>query len=244
MTVEQGGLLPQLREISPAVSSVLIAGENNVDCEMMALYIHESVLGLSRSSQQKLYCFSGAEINDEMQSILAQFPACPEPYSGMQHTLIIHDVDDLHPSQQIRLLQLLRTKLNQSLRHIRFILLENTLQNNLITEMHHYFKHHAYYVSPLMSRPSDILPLAEFIIKKSSVADGEPVPSLSLDAQAYIKGQDWWQGCADLVQEISFALYRYEFAKQSQPELTKLSKTHFTTVELKVSSHDDASVAV
>lgn len=218
MVEELLGICQQIQQIKETESSILFWGEDNYDAELMAFYYHEYVLNLSENTRFTLYCYENVDIVNELESYLISIPPVPKVYDGMPVSIILHEINNLSPLQQARLLKIMINKLNSRLNHCRFILLVKDA-SALIDEFKPYFNNHTFHVMSLSLRKKDIMPLAEFILKR--FFDEEP-PTFSLDAEGYLMSYDWTHGSMDMVEVIERAVSRF---KQDDEEV--LSKRHF-----------------
>lgn len=227
MSAKNCGIAHQIDKISATEPSILLWGDGAYDCELMALYWHESVLNLAEKDRFDLYCYENLQVIPEFKEILNTLPHCPEEYNGMHYTLIIHDVDKLSELEQARLLTIISSKFNQRLKHFRFILLASTSANKLIPELVVFFQAQNYHCETLSERKEDILPLAKFIIARRFKNESDDNPSISLDAQGYLLSRAWFDGSVELVDEVEKAITRFQEDKQENQQGVSLAKQHF-----------------
>jgi PAS domain S-box-containing protein len=207
-------------------SAILILGETGVGKEMAAREIHAQ----SKRGGKPFVAVNCAAIPETLlESELfghtkGAFTGAISAHLGLMReaeggTLFLDEVGDLNPALQVKLLRALQEKEirpvggNRSYPiDVRVITATNHNLKELVEQG--LFREDLYYriavipilIPPLRERPEDILPLAEYFIRKHSKADEPATKKISHAAQRLLLNNPWPGNVRELENSIEYAL--------------------------------------
>ncbi len=204
-------ILNHINKIAPFDINVLISGESGTGKEVVARYIHKKS---KRKNKPFIAVNCGAIPHDLLESELFGFKKgaftgatidkkgiIEEAQGG---TVFLDEIGDLPLDLQVKLLRVLQENEIKPLGsnkpkkvNVRFIAATNKDLKKLVKEGK--FREDLYYrlnvisidIPPLRKRKEDILPLAEFFLKKYSLKYGIPQKRFSESAKAQMLSYDW-----------------------------------------------------
>ena len=199
------------RRASVTNAAILISGESGTGKEVLARYVHQSS-GRSAGAFVAVNC---AAIPETMlESILfghekGSFTGAVARYAGKFEqasggTLFLDEVAEMPLEQQAKLLRALQEKeierlggsgpikvdvriVSASNRDLAQCVREGSFREDLFYRLNVFPLH----LNPLRERQEDILPLAQFFLRRSCGQSGQPTPELSPEAARALKNHDW-----------------------------------------------------
>jgi transcriptional regulator with GAF, ATPase, and Fis domain len=209
------------------MSSVLIHGESGTGKELLSRAIHTRgprhngpFVGFNAAAltptliESSLFghrkgAFTGADFDK---------PGYFEVANG--GTLFLDEIGDMPLELQTRLLRALQEKEIERMgeegrpRKVDVNVVAATNKDLLRAVQEGKFRGDLYYrlnaaelfVPPLRERREDILPLAEYFLKKFAAERGQPLPNLSRDARAFLAGHAWPGNVRELENMMEWAL--------------------------------------
>jgi diguanylate cyclase (GGDEF)-like protein len=227
---QMDGVLKTLNKVAPTDVTVLITGESGTGKEMLARALHEMS---ARSTRPIVTVDCGAIAHNLMEAEL--FGHVKGAYTGAQSsspgrilqaesgTLFLDEIGEIPLDIQTKLLRFLQEKEftpvggTRSQRvDVRIVAATN---RDLADEVARgqfrgdlYYRLHVVTVTapPLRERPDDILPLAQFFLKKFSVEYGKGSQSLTTDAAAALLKYPWPGNVRELQHRILQAVVMSE----------------------------------
>ncbi len=212
--------------VAKSNSSILLSGESGTGKEVFANYIHKN----SRVSQGPFVAINCASIPDNLlESELfghakGSFTGALEKHIGLfeaaeNGTLFLDEIGDLSLHLQAKLLRVLQEKQirrvgeNKNIKiNCRFI---SATHKNLTTEIsEERFREDLFFrlnvipiaIPPLRDRPEDLLPLAEFFLKKYSLANNSKAKTFSKGAIEFIVRSVWRGNVRELENTVERAV--------------------------------------
>jgi two-component system, response regulator FlrC len=210
--------------IAPSDASVMITGESGAGKEVMARLLHQK----SRRADKPFISVNCAAIPDNLLeselfghekgaftgAIARRIGKFEEADGG---TLLLDEISEMDLRLQAKLLRAIQERVIDRVGgskpvpvNIRILATSN---RDLMQEVKEgRFREDLYYrlnvvnlpLPPLRERPGDIVPLAEFFVRKYAGANGVPVKPIALAAQSAIR-QAWWKGN---VRELENTMHR------------------------------------
>jgi DNA-binding NtrC family response regulator len=224
------GVLKTLNKVAPTDVTVLITGESGTGKEMLARTLHEMS---ARSTRPIVTVDCGAIAHNLMEAEL--FGHLKGAYTGAQSsspgrilqaesgTLFLDEIGEIPLEIQTKLLRFLQEKeitpvggTRTQRVDVRIVAATN---RDLADEVARgqfrgdlYYRLHVVTVTapPLRERPDDILPLAQFFLKKFSVEYGKGSQSLTTDAAAALLEYPWPGNVRELQHRILQAVVMSE----------------------------------
>ncbi len=208
---EIGEIVRKLRMVAPSGLPILLLGETGVGKEMYARLCHE-VGGHPNAPFVPVNC--GAIPQDLAESLFfghekGAFSGAVAQAAGYleaagKGTLFLDEIGELSPSLQVKLLRVLQERTFTRVGASRELPFEARVvcatNRNLTDEVRKgHFREDLYYringltleIPPLRSRISDILPMAEYFLKKICQANKLPEKSIGAGAAAALQSYSW-----------------------------------------------------
>jgi len=243
-----------IERVAPSDISVLISGESGTGKELVAHAIHQQS---PRKDNAFIAVNCGAIPENLLESELfghekGAFTGAYAQKRGKFElanagTLFLDEIGELVPSLQVKLLRFLQDRKiervggNQSLElDVRIIAATN---RDLKKDMeNHVFREDLYYrlkvvpmeIPPLRKRRDDIVPLAQFFLKKFCQENHKPLMTLSSDAEESLLAQPWPGNVRELENLISRAVVLSTRSILQPNDFGFGLETHPTAVNLKV----------
>ncbi len=210
--------------IAPSDASVMITGESGAGKEVMARFLHQK----SRRADKPFISVNCAAIPDNLLeselfghekgaftgAIARRIGKFEEADGG---TLLLDEISEMDLRLQAKLLRAIQERVIDRVGgskpvpvNIRILATSN---RDLSTEVKEgRFREDLYYrlnvvnlpLPPLRERPGDLVPLAEFFVRKYAAANGVSAKPISHGAQSAIR-QAWWKGN---VRELENTMHR------------------------------------
>lgn len=211
-------------QVAPSDASVLITGESGVGKEVMARFMHQK----SRRADKPFISLNCAAIPDNLleselfghekgsfTGALARRIGKFEEADG--GTLLLDEISEMDPRLQAKLLRAIQERVIDRVGgskpvpvNIRILATSNRDLNAAVRAGS--FREDLYYrlnvvnlrIPALRERPADIVPLAEYFIKKYAGANGVPAKKMSLTAIEQVRSSPWRGN----VRELENAMHR------------------------------------
>jgi two-component system response regulator FlrC len=206
-----GSTIKLAEQIAPSDASVLITGESGTGKEVMARFVHNK----SRRANEKFVSVNCAAIPENLLeselfghekgaftgAIARRIGKFEEANGG---TLLLDEISEMHPRLQAKLLRAIQEREIDRVGstapikvNIRLIAtsnrdLEDSVKRGDFRE-DLYFRLNVFNLRmpALRERPGDVMPLAEYFIRKYAEANGVPAKPLTAQAAERLKGHHW-----------------------------------------------------
>jgi len=204
-------VLELAQRIAPSDATVMVTGESGVGKEVLFRYIHAH----SRRCAGPAVAINCAAIPENMlEAILFGYEkgaftgalkACPGKFEQAQGgSILLDEISEMDLGLQAKLLRVLQEKQVERLGATQLIELDVRVVATSNRELRQEvaagrFREDLYYrlnvfplhMPALRERPRDILPLAEFALRRAAAANAMPVPELAEDARARLREHEW-----------------------------------------------------
>lgn len=220
-------LFERVNKIAPSDISVLVQGETGTGKEILARAIHEKSKR-GRERFEPVNC--GAIPEGLVESILfghrrgaftgavADRPGLFEIANG--GTLFLDEVGDMPLESQAKLLRVIQEKVVRRIGEenrprnvdVRIICATNRDLSKAVKEgrfredLYHRLRAAELVLPPLRDRREDIIPLAEYFLKKHAEEKKEPLPKLHKDAKEFLLRNQWEGNIRVLKSAIEYAI--------------------------------------
>ena len=199
------------RKVAQTDATVLITGESGTGKEVLVRYIHQH----SARVEKPFVAINCAAIPDNMlEAILfgyqkgaftGAYKSCPGKFEQAQEgTLLLDEISEMSLGLQAKLLRVLQEKEVERLGDQKMIPLDVRVMATSNRDMRAEarqgrFREDLYYrlnvfqikMPALRDRPSDILPLAEYLLMESARANQCPAPNISAPAVEKLMAYSW-----------------------------------------------------
>ena len=206
-----GELLKLAAKVAQSDATVMITGPSGSGKEILSRYVHDK----SNRANGPFVAINCAAIPDTMlESTLFGYEkgaftgavqACPGKFEQAQGgTILLDEITEMDLNLQAKLLRVLQEKEVERLGSrktisldVRVIATSNRDLKQAVSE--NKFREDLYYRlnvfplrwQPLCHRPLDIVPIAEFILKKHALENSQALPELTLAAKKKLEGYKW-----------------------------------------------------
>jgi transcriptional regulator with PAS, ATPase and Fis domain len=219
-------VLETARRVADSCANILITGESGTGKEIIAQLIHESS-GRRSKSFVALNCAAIPETLLESEL----FGYAKGAYTGAQAgrrglfeeadggTLFLDEIADLEMGLQAKILRVIQERKIKRVgeniyRPVNIRLVAATHENLMKAVQEKNFREDLFFrlkvitidIPPLRDRREDILPLAEFFLKKYSKANGKSAASFSVEAKNFMLRQHWPGNVRELENRIERAV--------------------------------------
>ncbi len=219
-------LLALARRVAESDATVMIGGESGTGKEVVARYIHHH----SKRATRPFVAVNCAAIPENMLEAVmfgyekGAFTGAYKSASGKFEqaqggTLLLDEVSEMNLGLQAKLLRVLQEREVERLGGSEVIALDVRVLATSNRDMHQEvangrFREDLFYrlnvfplsVPPLRERPEDILALGNYLAARSAKANGQPLPTFSLEAEARLKSHTWPGNVRELDNVIQRAL--------------------------------------
>lgn len=214
------------KRVAGSCANILITGESGTGKEIIAQLIHENC---ARKSHPFVALNCAAIPETLLESEL--FGSAKGAYTGAGGgrkglieeadggTLFLDEIADLEMNLQAKILRVIQERKikrvgENNYRSVNIRLIAATHENLLKAVQDKQFREDLFFrlnvitidIPPLRERPDDILPLAEFFLKKYSMENGKVGMRLSADAVGYLLRQQWPGNVRELENRIERAV--------------------------------------
>lgn len=230
---------------------VLITGESGTGKESAARFFHHS----SRRAHKPFVAFNCAGIPENLIEselfgvIRGAFTGADETRPGLVTTaeggtLFLDEIGEMPAAMQVKILRLLQEKTyrpvgsgNEQKADIRVIAATNANVEDAVRsgkfrqDLYYRINGHRHKTEPLRERKKDILPLAEFFLKKQHEGSPGTIPILSEDAKLALRKHGWPGNARELkntIERVSAIMFSLG-CKYIQPEHLRLKEHSITT---------------
>lgn len=252
-------------QVAPSDASIMISGESGVGKEVMARFLHSK----SRRSDKPFISVNCAAIPDNLLeselfghekgaftgAIARRIGKFEEANGG---TLLLDEISEMDLKLQAKLLRAIQERVIDRVGgskpvpvDIRIIA---TTNRELLKEVNEgNFREDLYYrlnvinleLPSLRDRPTDIVPLAEFFIKKFSDANSQYIKQLSNDAKAALTANQWRGNVRELENTMHRAILLSRGAQIEAVDLgTKIAVPSANNCNISQNAVTNAQIAV
>ena len=235
------------KRVATSTSSILISGESGTGKEVFANFIHSNskrskgpFTAINCSSipenllESELFGHAKGSFTGALDKRIGLFEAAEDG------TLFLDEIGDLNLALQAKLLRVLQEKKikrvgeNQD-RPINCRIISATHKDLSLEVKEHRFREDLFFrinvipltIPPLRDRKEDLLPLAEFFLKKFAVINESSVKSFSSNAVQFLLNNKWPGNVRELENTIERAVVLCEGTEISLEHLVPLSTHHF-----------------
>jgi len=204
-------LLEMAKSVAPSKATVLIQGESGTGKELLARFIHKasdrasgSFVAINCASlpegllESELFGHEKGSFTGAMARKIGKFEL------AHQGTILLDEISEMDPALQAKLLRTLQEEEidrvgGKTPIKIDVRVIATTNRNLLEWVKEGKFRQDLYYrlnviplrIPALRNRPRDILPLAEYFLKKYSKENNKKLKTLSAEALAQLKNMNW-----------------------------------------------------